>query len=274
MPDRADLQAQIDRVDTFIAALGSEGEDFVRKLRAQTHIDIARDDFPSPAYFDAKTLTSHFPLNASFAELFNYRVHEGAHGIQTLLVPDISKALTDLETQKGFVGISLADLVTFTRVSEVNANATQAYFNAQAVAKTGDSSYVECFRSDHTLGSLAKRQCVLIAEGKGADEIRDQIAKEFLSLRRSCFADFPYPKVKPKSLLDFISILTYAKYAKHAFNRHSAPQILKDEHIRLILNAVSPLSPDVSEHLSNQAQDPVTLSRTNRFLLDKFGLSL
>jgi len=272
--DRADLQAQIDRVDEFITTLSPAGETFVRQLRAQTYIAVAGDDFPSVAYFNAQTLTSHFPLDASFAELFNYRVHEGAHAIQALFVPYIIQALAKLETQKGFVEISLPDLVTFTRVCEINANATQAYFNAQAVAKTGDTSYVECFKDDHTLKYLLRRQHALIDQGKSAEEVRDQIAKEFLSLRRSCAADFPYPKFMPKSLLDFVSILTYGKYARQAFNRHNAPQILKDEHIRLVLNAVSPLSPDVSDLLLSQARSPLDLSRTNRFLMGKFGLSL
>jgi hypothetical protein len=256
------LKQEIDAVDAFIATLGDADAQFCSRLQAG-NITLARPEAEVShfAYYKCSTNTFHYRAGLSLPLLFNLRVHEGAHALQAYAVPHITVALNNMAWGSSVPCLSIKDFLKFRAIMEVSACATQAYFNALAVAHTGNHEFVTSFESNDLFvqsHSFVTLQTDLIKQGKTPELIKEIVAQEFLDLpivttARQC-EGLGVDKLTQKDISD-LSVMNMARLAPHAFSKQSNVSI---EDLRLILNAALPIA--ASENILKPYRAPLKLA--------------
>lgn len=256
------LKKEIAETDKFIAGLGPEGKSFLDQLAAiDMHVAPLPDDSPHQAAYDMEDNIFYCPLGLPLSLRFNFRVHEGAHAVQARAIGALSAGRLNAP-----MAITLDGVIKFARTVEQNAHGVQAYFNAIAVQKTGNSAFVDDLDIDSSLNAYRNAISESMRAGMKPLAVGRAVARSFLGhiiqLPVAGMPDDFRLDMKQGELLDMLSLSRYETAIEKRELAEAGQQDFSRDEYKMILNAVVPL--DASDVLLSKLDGPVKLAPSNR----------
>jgi len=271
LSDLETFRREIEETDAFIAALAPEGAALVRAIKATgSGLELREEGAAYNFYFNGLTNSFHGAAGLPLAVRFNLRVHEGAHALHFAEAKDMTQALNNLASGSASGPLLSPQASMIAReLGETAAHALQAKFNALAVRETGLREFVTCLEGN-LIESFVQLQLDLIDQGLDPEDVRTEVAKQYLSLETpSQFSIFFTRNVTWKEELDSFSLAGYLQ----ALDAHGGT-IARDRLVDLpeidrmrLLDVFEPLA--CSLEILENYRKPLEISEFNQDLLNE-----
>jgi len=181
------IESKLEDIDQYIRDLNEDGAQLIAGIEAENpskEVHFNELGSVGGAAYDFLENKFHYDiLFAGFYKLFNAKSHEGVHCLQ------FNSAASIVETYRQMMQgndesmfLSVNSVLKLREISEIKANAVQAYFTTLATRKYNDRGFLKgAFAGDLT-EAAAEHMVELVESGKNPKEIGQRIAREFLNL--------------------------------------------------------------------------------------------